>query len=58
MNDVYVCEHYGALYAAFVFKDKSKPYYCDMLRRDRPGIDGVCRGELTEFGRLEPWNCL
>jgi hypothetical protein len=55
MNNVYVCNRCGTLYAAFAYKDKPKPLYCEALRRDVPGLDGACRGELTEFGHVEPW---
>ena len=55
MNNVLACESCGALYAAFVYRDKPEPHRCEVHRQDRPGIDGVCRGNLVKFGRLEPW---
>jgi hypothetical protein len=55
MNNVYVCESCGVLYAAFIYKDKPEPHRCEIPRKDKPGVDGICSGKLTRFGHVEPW---
>lgn len=54
MNNVLVCDRCGALYAAFVYRDKLDAV-CEVQRMDRPGIDGRCGGKLGQFGHVEPW---
>jgi hypothetical protein len=53
MNNVVVCESCGTLYAAFVLK--SGRDLCLAQRGDCPGLDGICKGKLTQYGHVEPW---